>query len=163
MQKTVLRKTTASLVRAPENDEAILHFSLQGLLPAEQTLALNTWLGTLALISYERDRPHMLMEQQFTNGELYTLLPLLEAYPYYCPFETLLARFNTTHVTEAAIASCRQRLHEALTIGEWDQEMRPIRHAISRVRLKLRAFDLRIASMSGLGYILIGANPAFST
>lgn len=155
MQKMSLRKVKTPLSYVQENSEEILHFSLQGLLPAGQTLALNTTLGTLSLLVCEQDRPRMVQEQQFTTSEICVLMPLLESYPYYCPYEVLLASFTSGRVTEVTIARCRQRLLEAQEAGVWDQEMRPVRNVLSRTRLKTRAFGIEISSILETGYILM--------
>jgi len=97
----------------------------------------------------------MLIEQQFTTSEICVLMPLLEAYPYYCPYEVLLASFNTGKATETAIERCRERLQEAQEAGVWDQEMRPVRNVLSRTRLKTRAFGIEISSILETGYILM--------
>jgi hypothetical protein len=154
MQKTSLRKVKSPMRYVQENTEEVLHFSLQGLLPPGHTLALNAPLGTLSHLVCKQDRPHMLMEQQFTTSEICVLLPLLEAYPYYCPYEVLLASFNG-RVTEATIARFRQRLQEAQEAGIWDIEMRPVRNVLSRTRLKTRAFGIEISSILETGYILM--------
>jgi len=138
-----------------ENSEEILHFSLQGLLPVGYTLALNTTLGTLSLLICKGDRPHMLAEQQFTTSEICVLMPLLESYPYYCPYEVLLASFSSGRVTDTTIAKCRKRLQEAQEAGVWDQEMRPVRNVLSRTRLKTRTFGIEISSILETGYILM--------
>jgi hypothetical protein len=155
MQKVSLRKVKAPISYMQENNEEVLHFSLQGLLPQGHTLALNTTLGTLSHLVCKQDRPHMLLEQQFTTSEICVLMPLLEAYPYYCPYEVLLASFNSGRVTEATIARCRQRLQEAQEAGVWDQEMRPVRNVLSRTRLKTRPFGIEISSILETGYILM--------
>src|SRR5206468_572635 len=133
----------------------ILHFSLQGLLPLGYILTLNTTLGTLSLLMSKGDRPLMLAEQQFTTSEMCVLMPLLESYPYYCPYETLLASWSCGRVTDAIIAKCRKRLQEAQEAGIWDQEMRPVRNVLSRTRLKTRAFGIEISSILETGYILM--------
>ena len=112
MQNISLRKVRTTINSPQETTEDIVHFSLQGLLPREQTLAWNSTLGTLAHLVLKQDRPHLLMEQQFTTSESSVLLPLLEAYPYYCPYEVLLASFTSGRLTETAIARCRERLHQ---------------------------------------------------
>ncbi|GCE16157.1 hypothetical protein [Tengunoibacter tsumagoiensis] len=155
MQKVSLRKVKAPASYLQDNVEEVLHFSLQGLLPAGHTLALNTTIGTLSHLTIKQDRPHMLVEQQFTTSEICVLLPLLEAYPYYCPYEILLASFNMGRVSESAVARSRQRLQEALEAGVWDQEMRPVRNVLSRTRLKTRAFGIEISSILETGYILM--------
>jgi hypothetical protein len=155
MQKVSLRKVKTPISYMQETTEEVLHFSLQGLLPVGHTLALNTTLGTLSHLVIKQDRPHMLMEQQFTTSEICVLMPLLEAYPYYCPYEVLLASFTSGRVTETTIARCRTRLMEAQEAGVWDQEMRPVRNVLSRTRLKTRAFGIEISSILETGYILM--------
>jgi hypothetical protein len=95
------------------------------------------------------------MEQQFTTSERCVLLPLLEAYPYYCPYEVLLASLTSGRLTETTIARCRGRLQEAQEAGVWDHEMRPVRNVLSRTRFKTRAFGLEIASIVETGYMLM--------
>jgi hypothetical protein len=155
MHQLSLRKGKSSVNHMPAHNDEILHFSLQGLLPVEHTLALNTTLGTLAYLTYNQDRPQMLIEQQFTTSEICVLMPLLESYPYYCPYEVLLASFTHGHVTETAIERCRQRLQEAQEGGVWDQEMRPVRNVLSRTRIKMRSFNIEISSILETGYILM--------
>lgn len=157
MHKVPLRKVKTPVGYIQDNDEDILHFSLQGLLPAGHMLALNTTLGTLSHLASIQDHPRMLMEQQFTSSEICVLMPLLEAHPYYCPYEVLLASFNNGRVTETAIARCRERLQEAQEAGVWDQEMRPVRNVLSRTRLKTRAFGIEISAILETGYILMYA------
>ncbi len=155
MQKVSLRKVKTPVNYMQDSNEEILHFSLQGLLPAGHMLALNTTLGTLSHLAYIQDRPRMFMEQQFTTSEICVLMPLLEAHPYYCPYEVLLSSFNNGRITEASVARCRERLQEAQEAGVWDQEMRPVRNVLSRTRLKTRAFGIEISSILETGYILM--------
>jgi len=155
MQKVSLRKVKAPISYLQETTDEFLHFSLQGLLPAGHTLALNTTLGTLAHLVCKDNRPYMLMEQQFTTSEICVLMPLMEAYPYYCPYEVLCASFNSGRVNEAAVSRSRKRLQDAQEAGVWDQEMRPVRNVLSRTRLKTRAFGIEISSILETGYILM--------
>src|SRR5438093_12153262 len=100
----------------PKNRKAveakISHLSLAGLLPPGQTLVLNLDTRTLSLLT---DGPTLSMEQQFSINELRMMVPLLETYPHYCPYEVLLAHISSNVVTEASIAHCRQRLQDALS------------------------------------------------
>lgn len=137
-----------------QHTESIRHFSLQDALPAGHTLALNIELGTLSYISSGGEVPQLVAQQQFTASELSILLPLLDSYPYYCPYEVLYASFYNGNITEMIVARCRQRLQNAQEIGTWDQEMRPVRNVLSRTRLKLRTFGLNIASILETGCIL---------
>lgn len=157
MQKISFRKVnTTSVYYVSQGDENILHFPLEDLLPAGHTLALNVSLGTLCLLASGFDKvPRMIAEQQFTSSEICVLLPLLRAYPHYCPYEVLLASFNNPKVDSATIERCRQILEEARLAGVWDQEMRPVRNVLSRTRLKMRTFTIEISSILETGYVLM--------
>jgi len=134
----------------------LLHFTLPGLIPADQTLALNQSLGTVLLLTRSEQRPMLVAEQQFTPSEVCLLRPLLESFPHYCPYERLLASFTCTTVTEDVIERCRVRLQQVEETPEWDVTMRPIRNVLSRVRLKVRGpIGIDIRSLFQLGYVLI--------
>jgi hypothetical protein len=111
-------------------------------------------LGTLSYLSLENEAPQLVAQQQFTDSEMSILLPLLDSYPYYCPYEVLYASFYNGNVNDIIVARCRQRLQMAMDIGTWDQEMRPVRNVLSRTRLKLRAFGLNVSSILETGCIL---------
>ena len=153
MQKASLRKVKAPISYTQENED-ILHFLPNGLLPQGHTLALNTVLGTLSQLFCDNDMPRLLGQQQFTTSEIYVLMPILEAHPYYCAYETLLASYSHGKVTEATVARCRNLLEEAQEEGIWDQEMRPVRNVLSRTRLKLHNFGIDIISVHETGYML---------
>jgi hypothetical protein len=141
----------------PQRDAEILHYTLEELLPAGHTLALNVLLGTLSLIARDESLPYprMVAEQQFTMSELSLLLPLLDSHPHYCPYEVLLASFDHRMITEATIERCRSRLQEAQDEGLWDYTMRPVRNVLSRTRLKMRVIGVEIASILETGYVLM--------
>jgi hypothetical protein len=153
MQRVSLRKVKAPVSYTQESED-ILHFPLHGLLPEGHILALNTNLGTLSQLFCDNDLPRLLSQQQFTTSEIYVLLPVLEAHPYYCAYETLLASYNHGKVTEANVARYRALLEEAQEAGVWDQEMRPVRNVLSRARLKLHSFGIDIISVHETGYML---------
>ena len=157
MQGVSYQKITTSMYHVPLSDEEILHYTLEELLPAGHTLAMNVLLGTLSLIANDAALPYprMVAEQQFTLSELSLLLPLLNSHPHYCPYEVLLASFNHRIITESTIERSRKRLHEAQLEGVWDQEMRPVRNVLSRTRLKMRCFKVEIASILETGYVLM--------
>ena len=157
MQKVSLRKVKTSVYFVKQTDEAIMHFEMPDLLPQGQTLALNSKLGTLALLTSDPDTVHpiLLAEQQFSSSELSVLVPLLQIYPHYCPYEVLLASFNTGNTDEANVARFRLRLQEAQYAGVWDYEMRPVRNILSRTRFNLRDFGIEISSILETGYLLI--------
>jgi hypothetical protein len=133
----------------------ILYFAPGGLLPAGHTLVLNRALGTLSYLTKGADRPRLVMQQQFTSSELSLLLPLLELFPDYCPYEVMFASFYNGTITDETVELCRQRLYEALEKGTWDQQLRPLRNVLSRTRMKLRPFGFEISSILETGYMLM--------
>jgi hypothetical protein len=159
MFKVIRQSETKRWGSQQEGDEDIVHFSMQGVLPVGYMLVLNREIGTVALLCCRQELPHMLEEQRFTLNELCVLLPLLESFPYYCPYEVLLASFTNGRATEATIARARQRLQQAQEAGVWDQEMRPVRNVLSRTRIKTRAFGIEISSILETGYILLAREP----
>ena len=150
------RHPTAPQSSAPEEeptDGSIVHFVLAGLLPAEHILSLHRFLGTLSHLTLVQEQPRMLGEQLFSNTEVSLLLPLLEQYPDYCPYEVLWASFHGS-TSEKPIARARNRLQQAREEGYWDEEMRPLRNMLSRVRLKFQEMGPGIVSLFETGYLL---------
>ncbi len=99
--------------------------------------------GTLSHLTLVQEQPKMLGEQLFSTTKVNLLLPLLEQYPHYCPYEVLWASFHA-----------RTRLQWAREEGYWDEEMRPLRNMLSRARLKLQEMGLDIVSLFETGYLL---------
>lgn len=126
----------------------ISHFSLPTLLPDGQTLALNLETRTLSLLA---DGPLLIAEQQFSFNELCVIVPMFESFPHYCPYEVLLSHISSNIVTAATITRCRQRLQEAQIRGTWQEELRPIRRALSSLRSKLHSFNLGISNVRERG------------
>lgn len=126
----------------------ISHFSLPTLLPAGQTLALNVETRTLSLLA---DGPLLIAEQQFSFNEMCVIVPMFESFPHYCPYEVLLSHISSNVVTATTIARCRQRLQEAQARGTWQEELRPVRRALSSLRGKLYSFNLGISNIRERG------------
>src|SRR5260370_1089984 len=137
MQQTTLPEEKTSTCPLQQSPEDIIHYPLKGLLPSGHMFALNMVLGTLSHLSHDSDGALLLAEQQFTTSEICVLKPLLESYPHFCPYEVLLASFNSGNVTEQAVDRCRERLLEAQEAGVLAQEMRPLRNSLSRTPPKL--------------------------
>lgn len=134
--------------------EEILHFSFASLLPNNATLALHPIKRTLAYLIDDDGRPRMEHVETFTDVEIRVILPLFENAPSYCPHEVLYASLHKGNTAASTIARCRNHLLEAQEAGVWDQEIRPTRNAISRARLKLRAFGIDVHSILDTGYLL---------
>lgn len=133
---------TEALMLTKRIDHEVKYFPLPGLLPKGQLLALHLELRTLSLLC---DGPRLLKQQQFSESELRVILPLLEAYPYYSPYEVLVAHVSTRVVTASLITECHQRLQEAHQRKTLRQELKPVRRAISSLRTKLHHFQLEIS------------------
>ncbi|HJT58802.1 MAG TPA: hypothetical protein VJ761_19990 [Ktedonobacteraceae bacterium] len=161
MQTVTLPKEKNTVHSIKQDTGKIRYFSLQDTLPAGHILAFNTFSGTLSYLCHRKgEQMPLMMQQQFTFSEMSLLLPLLEAYPHYCPHEVIFAHFYNGDVTELVVSSYRQRLQDALDAGTWDQEMRPLRNVLSRVRLKARPFGLNITSILETGYMLMVTSPS---
>jgi hypothetical protein len=59
-------------------DEAIMHLSLEGILPPGHILAAHSLLGILAHLARASERPRLLSVQRFSATEMCLLLPLLQ-------------------------------------------------------------------------------------
>jgi hypothetical protein len=135
--------------RSPEADrnlqEGLLRFPLEGLLPADQTLVLNLSMRTATLFSAPADgEAQVLSQQRFTPNGIRVLLPLLEAYPRYCPYDVLVAS-----LLSLTLAQARQMLRDS-----WEVAMRPVRRAISGIMDGLHALGLSVRSLRKAGYVL---------
>lgn len=138
---------------APE-ETLIQQYAFDGLLQERYYLALNKELGTLSCFTGDEKEMRMVLQRQFSPGELSVLLPLLDSFPYYCPYETLYASFYNGEVTEKIIEQSRRRLFWAQEHGEWEAEMRPVRNVLSRTRIKLRDFGINVTSIIETGCVL---------
>src|SRR6266566_6848604 len=97
-----MRKNQITRLQRPEQEveTQILHLALQGLLPEGQLLVVNQRTRTLSLLSAA---PQIIMEQLLSENEMRMIMPILESYPHYCPYEVLLAHISSNVVTQATI------------------------------------------------------------
>ena len=71
---------------------SLLHLPLAGQLPDNQKLVINPTARTVILFAQTSPgEADIVTVQQFSPNGMRVLIPLLEAYPNYCPYETLLA------------------------------------------------------------------------
>ena len=144
----MLEEQALQIKSAREVEKNNMHFSPPGLLSSNQKLALNLETRTLSLLA---DGPQLIIVQQFTTNEIRIFLPILESYPHYCPYEVMLAHLSSSNVTLSSIARWSQRLEEAQMCGTWQEELRPLRRALTSLRAKLHVFDLEISNVRERG------------
>lgn len=152
------QKVRAPLTEATYQEQRILHFSLDPILPEKHQFALHTDFGILTLLTVDSTDTPVQEMQQFTTSELAILLPLFELYPDYCPYEVLLASFFDGRVTDHSVEKYRRQLHDAHETSDyWDMLLNPIRKYMTRIRTKMHVFqlDFEIVSLSETGYILL--------
>lgn len=141
---------------ASELDD-ILHYSLIGLLKDTEILAIYKPASLVILMGMDENykKPILHEANNLTLAEISLLLPLLENYPYFVPYENLLASLDTNNTyTDIDVDHARIKLEEAQEDGYWDQEIRPVRNALSRLRLKIKRFNIDIGSIFETGYQL---------
>jgi hypothetical protein len=124
---------------------SVLQLPLAGLLPDNQKLVINPSARTAILFAQTvTGEADVLTLQQFSPNGMRVLIPLLEAYPNYCPYETLLgALFSLT------LEDARRQLREIRKIV-----LRSVRRAIGSLASGLRAFGLRVRSVRDTGYLV---------
>ena len=135
----------------PERKENGFHFSLPGLLSADYRLVLNIKTNTLSLLA---DGPLLVQQQQLSEAEMHTLLPILNAFPHACPYTELLTNNSSANDPSTTISYRQQRLEEAQSQGTWQRELKPLRRTLSSLRKKLRTFHLEISTVREMGYSL---------
>ena len=125
--------------------EQILHFSLPGLLPEDHTLIVNLSIRTATLVQYETSgRTPNVTQHVFSRNGIRVFVPLLQAYPDYCPYDVLLASLFPISIDQS-----RTLLQE-----KWEAAVRPVSRAIGGIVTGLQSFGLEVISLRGLGYLL---------
>lgn len=133
---------------ASQHTDDLLLFPLDGLYPPNLRLIVNPQLRTATLFSDAAGHEaHILAQQHFSPNGMRLLIPLLRAYPHYCPYDTLLAHLFTLSPEEA-----RQHLH-----GSWERAIRPVRRTIGSLATGLQALGLSVCNIRGVGYLLEAA------
>jgi len=137
-----------------QNEDAIHHFSLTGLIKEDETISIDYQNGYVSHLGILNNRAHHYSGIQLTGNEIRVLVPLFMNFPYHCPYEILHASYNSGRMDEKLIAMSRITLQDALENGYWNEEFRGVRGTISRVRRKLIVFNLDIGSILQTGYQL---------
>lgn len=100
-----------------------------------------------------KNSPRILNQQQFTRNEWRFLITLISSYPYYTPYETLLAGLTTL-----SAEACRTLIQTAQRQGPQcvKRELKPVHRTLSSLRLKVKKANLglKIAFVRDIGYVL---------
>ncbi len=127
------------------HQEALLHLTLEGLIPAKQELVLNLAERTATLFSNAPDGKAAMVEQKrFSPNGMRVLVPLLQAYPKYCLHEVLFASLFSLPLDEAY-----QQMREMRSLT-----IRSVRRAVASLPTRLRAFGWQVRSIRGAGYLI---------
>ncbi len=123
----------------------LLHLTLDGLLPVHQKLVVNPATRTATLFSYPPDgEAQIVAHHQFSPNGMRVLVPLLQAYPHYCPYDVLLASLGSMSLDDA-----RRQMQDM-----WEIAIRPVRRAINGLKGGLRDFGLQVRSIWSAGYLV---------
>src|SRR6266487_549914 len=117
-------------------------FTLPELLPAGHALIVNqrAYFFDHYVVSQMGNQAHDLVAQQlFSDQELFAIVALMEAYPHYCPYETLLSV-----LTDKTLDQAREVVHEALEGHNLDKTLNPLRNLLTRCRPRLHDFGIDI-------------------
>jgi hypothetical protein len=142
-----------------EPEDPIVYFSLPSLVQRSHRLIVHKELRTLSLISDDSNGPNLVQQEILSDNELQTIIPILNVFPHYCPYEVLLASIISRTTVESIVGDWRFRLLEAHDKGTWQQEIRPLRRALSSLRRKLYSFGLEISTIREKGCSLTSTVP----
>lgn len=135
-------------------EKALEEYRLDDILNGGKLLVKRQRMG--AIIIYQDAQKEIVQLESFSNQELVLLLPLLQNYPQYCPYEVIYTWFyRGENPPEKDIEKARKKLYAALEEGMWDYEMKPVRNVLSRVRIKVHTFGINILAILETGYTLL--------
>lgn len=142
---------TSLNLQKEEPETSIVYFSLPHLVQGSHRLILHKELRTLSLISEDDKGPNLIQQKILSDNELQVIVPILNVFPHYCPYEVLLASIYARTTLESIVTDWRYRLLEAHSNGTWQQEIRPLRRALTSLRRKLYSFGLEISTIREKG------------
>jgi len=145
------KNVTTLDLRKKESGDSIVHFPLPNLVQGSHKLILHKDRRTLSLISDGNGGPNLVQQEILSDNELRIIIPILSAFPRYCPYEVLLASVISRNTVESTVIDWQLRLQEAHGKGTWQQEIRPLRRALSSLRRKLYSFGLGISTLREKG------------
>ena len=112
-------------------------------------LVVHPALQVVSLLSVEAGTARMLAQVQCSASGIDVLLPLLESYPHYCPYEVLVSHLFPLLTVE----HCRKMILEAEG-AEREVLLTPLRRAIGSLSPGLHLLGLEACSLRNIGYML---------
>lgn len=133
------------------NQACNLFPALEPLLAPGHTLDGDEQTGLLSLLASSPGRPRLVAQERLTRNEWRVLTALVEAYPGYASYASLLAL-----LTSSDEQMCQQRLRAARTHGNdaLKRVLRPLRKVLASLHPKLNHVGLMVASVQWLGYLV---------
>jgi hypothetical protein len=153
------RLITPLELRKKKSEASIVYYTLPNLVPEGYKLILHKNLRTLSLISEDEHGPSLLQQEILTENEMHVIVPIFDTFPYYCPYEVLLANTISRTTLQSTVKNWRLRLSEAQRNGTWQQEIRPVRRTLSSLRRKLCPFGLEISTIREKGCSVTSTSP----
>lgn len=120
----------------------ILEFGLSTILPAGSILTLNV---DEPIVSITRNG-HITKQAKLNDHQIKLLLPLLNAFPGFVPYDEMLLSLFPTY--DEMI--CRMHL-----ASNADRALRPVRDMLKRINEKLALLGVEVAAVHDNGFILI--------
>ena len=122
---------------------------LEPVLNPHSELTINEEDRIVQHIVIHNGSPQMIAQERFSRNEWHILLPLLQAYPGYVAYETLLAALRGV-----SLSTAQQQLEEARRTRTVRQELKAVRNAIDHIDAKLSSFSLTLVPIHTRGYTL---------
>ena len=133
----------------PPHDDDLLYFTLPGLLSEHRLLVVDRHLHIASLLHAEADRPSLDGQVHFTATGMLVLVPILQAYPTYAPYGSLVSHLFPSVPLEQCYHTA-QLVHTR----EYQLFMKPLRRTVSGLSHGLHDLGLEVCSVRITGYFL---------
>jgi hypothetical protein len=140
--------------------EDIEHFTFSDF-PEDCVFALYWTYQSISLLQSGGEggaHPRLLGQVLLTERELDVFLAMRDHHPSFVPYEVVQTAFSRGYEAtkrREVVTRVAASLQEAHQAGQWDEEIRPLRNLVSRLRFKGRVLGLEIISLLDTGYVLM--------
>ncbi len=134
----------ASIISLKKTESMAQVFALPGILPEQTWILLDAHARMVIFLKLNSgDSPPRVRAFQLPPSATRIFLALLNAYPQYCSYQTLLSALYPASQEE--------------TTPVWEHRVRPIRRALVALAPVLQCFGLDVVALRGRGYVLAPA------